>query len=132
MTETTDLLYAIVGIAMKVQDQLGRSHPEEVYHSMLESHLRKAGHAVLHKPKLTLRDAQGNWIKTYEPDLRVASNGASVLVELKATPTRLSSASQRQADAYLSISDEDEATLLLNFGRYPLEQLRIYRRRSRR
>ena len=130
MSETTDLLYEIVGEAMSIQRERGPAHVESVYHDLLAARLRVKGHQVNYKPSLWLQDDLGNYIKKYQPDLRVSTAGTSVLVELKASQSHLSDANQRQARAYLSVSTQDEAVLLLNLGLIPFEHKRIYQRRS--
>lgn len=127
-----DLLYEIAGIAMSIQREKGCSHNEAVYHDWLAARLHLHGYQVDFKPTIVVSDDLGNCIKKYQPDLRVHVGDISVLVELKATHTRLSVADQRQADAYLSVSPEDEAVLLVNFGRFPFEQKRVYQRHNRR
>ena len=130
MTVTTDLLYEIAGEAMSIQREKGPDHVESVYHDLLAARLRMKGHKVEYKPSIWMKDDLGVYIKKYQPDLRVHQQEVSVLVELKASATHLSPADERQARAYLSVSPQDEAVLLLNFGHKPFEQKRVYQHRS--
>ena len=113
----TELRFKIVGVAIKTLDRLGIAHSEEVYDSIFRVDLEKAGFDVTNKPKLLLKDANGKVVKTYLPDLRVRHKGLSVLVELKADPQGLQASHKRQAEAYLSSSQKDQAVFLINFGR---------------
>ena len=127
-TPFSTLRYDIFGVAMRLQDALSTAHPEDVYHKALAARLRKDGFQVQVTPPLHVRDASGNIIKTYRPDLRVQRDGIVVLVELKAETGKLQPSHKRQAKAYLSVDKEARAALLINFGRKPLERAVIYRK----
>lgn len=129
MSELTDLLYELTGIAMKLQTELGRYHQEEVYHRMLRTRLEKNGYVVFSRPKIVLLDDNKNVVKAFYPDLRVKTQNFSVLIEIKSDPKGIQVSDKRQAQSYLSISPMDEAILILNFATNPFGQDRAYQRR---
>lgn len=130
-SKTTNLCYAIVGVAMHLQNRLGVDHSEDVYDPMYLADLRKAGFKVTDKPRLEVIDAFGEVIKVYRPDFRVSRNGISVLVEIKSDPDGLRSSYDRQAGAYLHVSPKDRVALLINFAIKPLQHKIISRKKQR-
>ncbi len=131
MTALNDTLYNLVGEAITIQKGLGDAHQEIVYHKMLLTRLRKAGYKVDDRPKVKIRDEAGKVIKTYRPDIRAKDGDVHVLIEIKADPGGLQPSHRRQVRAYLSVSPDDQAGLLINFGEWPLGQERIYPKRKR-
>jgi GxxExxY protein len=131
MSALNDTLYNLIGEAITIQKELGDAHQEIVYHKMLLTRLRKAGYKVEDRPKIKIHDEAGNVIKTYRPDIRVKDEDVHVLIEIKADPGGLQSSHHRQVRAYLSVSPDDQAGLLINFGEWPLGQERIYPKRNR-
>ena len=115
-TPFSKLRYAVVGVAMKLQNRIGRDHEESVYHKMLLTDLQQAGYAVEDRPRLHLCDAQGKRVATYVPDLRLTHGEITLLLELKAEPGGLQASHRRQARRYLKTDTEARAALLLNFG----------------
>lgn len=81
---------------------------------------------------MLLKDAFGKVVKNYRPDLRVCREEISVLVELKADPCGIQKSHQRQAQAYLSVAKQDQAVLLINFARNPLEYQDVFRKDIKR
>jgi len=132
MTDLNGLLYQVTGIAMGLHVQLGAHHDEMVYHRMLLNRLRKKGYEVEDRPRIKLLNDDGEPVKTYIPDLRVRCEGVQALIELKADAKGFQAADFDQAYAYLSVSDEDEAVQLLNFGTFSLGHERVYQRSGRR
>jgi len=130
MSDLTDLLYALTGISMGLHNELGCDHQEEVYHRMLRTRLEKAGYKVTTRPQLTLLDDNHRVVRKFYPDLRVHSKNLQVLLEIKADPKGIQASDLRQARSYLSISQNDEAVLVLNFGTETLGQERAYQHRA--
>jgi len=128
-SKLSKLCYRINGVAMELQNRIGVDHAEDVYDSMYLADLQKAGFEVMDKPRLEVVDANGEVIKVYRPDFRVASNGISVLVEIKADPNGLLASYERKARAYLSVSKQDKVIMLINFAVYPLQHITISRKK---
>ena len=110
------LRFDVIGLAMKVQNRLGRDHAERVYHQAFLTDLRNAGYAVEDRPAVRLPDANGKTIATYIPDMRLTRDGITVLLEIKSDPGGLQESHRRQARAYLSADKTSRAVLLINFG----------------
>ena len=126
-----DLLYQITGVAIEIQKDKGDAHTEKVYHRLLLAELAIAGFEVENHPRLVVKDAYGEPVQTYYPDLRARKSGCQALVELKACKGSFDASDYRQARSYLSVSPDDQAILLLNFGEWPLGKERYYQRRER-
>ncbi len=126
-SKLTNLCYEINGVAMDLQNRLDVDHAEDVYDRLFLAELELAGFKVTDKPKLKITDANKYIIKVYQPDFRVRRNGISVLVEIKADPDGLMPSYERKAWAYLSVSKQDRAILLINFAVKPLQWKRLER-----
>jgi GxxExxY protein len=116
ITEFSSFRFDIIHVAIALQDRLGTAHAEKVYHRTLLAALRKAGFKVQDQPELKLADAYGKVIQRYRPDLRVQRGEFSIFVEIKADPNGLQESYIRQAKSYLSTSQADRATMLINFA----------------
>lgn len=106
-----DEVYAVVGAAMVVYNELGPGFLEAVYHEAMEIELRLrripfVSHALL---TVTYKDVVLN--KRYEADLVVYDQ---LIVELKAM-TQLTSVEQSQLLNYLKITGH-QVGVLINFG----------------
>jgi GxxExxY protein len=116
-TPFSNLRFAVIGIAMKLQNRLGTAHKEQVYHKMFLAELQQAGYSVESEPQLQIRTATGDVAATYRPDFRLVHEAATLLIEIKADPDGLQTSHRRQAQAYLSVDQDARAVLLINFAR---------------
>jgi GxxExxY protein len=106
-----DEVYAIVGAAMEVYNQLGCGFLEAVYQEALEIELASRGIAYISQPQLEIAYKGQVLRKTYIPDLVACGK---VIVEIKAIEL-LTSREISQLINELKCSTF-EVGLLLNFG----------------
>jgi GxxExxY protein len=109
-----DEVYAIVGAAFEVYNELGTGFLESVYQEALEIELRSRGISFLSQPKLKITYKGQLLQKEYAPDLIVMD---SVIVELKALD-QLTPREEAQVINYLKATGK-KVGLLINFGSHP-------------
>lgn len=106
-----DEVYAVVGAAMEVYNELGPGFLEAVYHEAMEIELERRGIPYQSRARLQIRYKGRILKKEYEADL--ISHG-QLLIELKAL-SRLSSQEEAQLLNYLKATGQ-RVGLLINFG----------------
>lgn len=113
----TKMKYDIIGVSKGLYYRFGPDHQEELYDADFPVALEEAGFEVIDKPKIEVLNARGEHLKFYYPDFRVRKDDMQMLVELKADPKGILQSYIRQARAYLRVSKEDAAILIINFAR---------------
>ena len=106
-----DEVYAIIGAAMEVYNNLGHGFLEAVYHEALEMELAERGIPFIHQPSIMVVYKGKPLAKSYAPDL-VAYD--KIVIELKAM-NHLSSVEESQLINYLKATNY-KLGLLINFG----------------
>ena len=106
-----DEVYAVVGAAMEVYNELGAGFLEPVYQEALEIELTERGVPFEAQKELRIRYKGRLLKKTYQVDMIVFGK---VIVELKALD-HLTSREESQVLNYLNATDL-EVGLLINFG----------------
>jgi len=118
---SADLTYQILGLAMKVRDDLGPGHREAVYHNALRA--RFSGNLdFADEPLIAVVDENSNTVFEYKPDFLVADE---VIVEIKAHSEPLTRNEVAQVLDYFAATD-CKVGLLINFGRQRLEWRRLF------
>lgn len=121
MTKEYDLAGKVIGLAMRVHNELGAGYLENVYENALEIELREAGMRYTRQQPLVVI-YRGHNVGEFKADFLVED---SLVVELKAVQT-LSPAHEVQVVNYLSGTKKEEG-LLLNFGSQKLEFKKKFR-----
>lgn len=109
-----DEVYAIIGAAFEVYNELGPGFLESVYQEAMEMELRARGILFLSQPKLQVAYKNQPLQKEYVADLIVFD---SVIVELKALD-QLAPREEAQLINYLKATRK-KVGLLINFGSHP-------------
>ena len=116
-----DISHKVIGWAMKVHNDLGPGHREEVYHNALRERL-KQDLTFADEPILYVQDELGNVLLELKPDFAVEDK---IIVELKAHVQPLNNDELAQVFDYFAASEYSLA-LLFNFGRPRLEWKRLF------
>ena len=116
-----DITAKIIGMAIKVHNDLGSGHREAVYHNALRERL-KLEFAFESEPILYVVDELGNVLLELKPDFVVEGK---VIVELKAIKHPLTNDDFAQVMDYFAASEYSVA-LLFNFARPRLEWKRLF------
>jgi len=106
-----DEVYAVVGAAMAVYNELGPGFLEAVYHEAMEIELARRNIPFESHAPLTVRYKDVILHKRYEADIVAYGQ---IVVELKAL-ARLTSTEQAQLINYLKVTGH-RVGLLINFG----------------
>ncbi len=109
-----DEVYAIMGAAFEVYNELGAGFLEPVYQEALELELRLRGIEFLSQPKLQITYKEHPLQKEYVADLIVFK---TIIVELKALD-QLSGREESQLLNYLKVTQK-KVGLIINFGSHP-------------
>ena len=116
-----DVTHAIIGVAMRVHNELGPGHREEVYQQAMVRLLPDRGLEVVEQVPVQVA-LDGDDLLTYYLDLLVERE---VIVELKAFSHPVTNDDLAQVIDYLAATGHPVA-LLLNFGRARLEFRRVF------
>lgn len=116
-----DLVGQIIGMAMKVHNELGPGFLESVYQNALMLELREAGHKAEPEKNITVK-YRATVVGTFAADLLVDDQ---LIIENKAIQ-KLAIAHEVQLVNYLTATGMDEG-LLLNFGGLKLEYKKKFR-----
>lgn len=116
-----DLTYRIIGLAMKVHNELGYGFKEEVYERALEVELNRAGIEPNRQYEVFV-DFKGERVATFYLDL---FPNQQVVVEIKAFSHQLTNDELAQVINYLKATGAPVG-LLFNFGRRRLQYWRVF------
>ncbi len=114
-----DLAYKIIGIAMKVHNQLGHGFLEKVYENAMMVLFRKEGIRALQQAALTVRFL-GEVVGDYYADILIDDK---IIVELKSVD-KITGVHRAQAINYLKATGL-ELAIILNFNKEKLEYERL-------
>lgn len=121
MNKQYDLAGKVIGLAMKVHNELGSGYVEQVYENALEIELREAGLQYARQHALAVH-YRGHVVGEFKADFLVEND---LVVELKAVQS-LVDAHEVQVVNYLSGTKKEEG-LLINFGDRKLEFKKKFR-----
>ena len=119
-TPHDDLTYKIIGLAMKVHNELGPGLPEEAYQKAMAILLAEEGAHCDYEFAIEIT-FRGRVVSRFELDLVVDQK---VILELKAVAA-LAPVHEQQTLTYLAASGL-EVALLINFGASRLEYKRLF------
>ncbi len=117
-----DITRYIIGVAMKVHQELGPGFQEHIYHRAMEIALPKVSFEVESEKEFDV-SFQNEWVGTFRVDLFI---NKVVIVELKAVCGEMPKLFYTQTISYLKASGV-EVGLILNFGNRELEFKRVAR-----
>lgn len=120
-----DEVYAIIGAAMEVHNQLGVGFLEPVYQEAMEIELSSRSITFMPQPEIQIHYKDRDLNKTYRADFLVFNE---IIVEIKAIDG-LSGHEESQLLNYLKAT-RLELGLLINFGGNKLEWKRMVRTKS--
>ena len=122
MYKEADLTGKIIGIAIKIHNEIGPGFPEKIYHKAMVNTLTKNGHIVeSEKEYKVIYNTES--VGLFRLDLVVDQK---IVVELKAVAGEMPKIFQAQTISYLKASGL-EIALLINFGHTNLETKRLAR-----
>lgn len=112
--KSSDPVYDIIGVAMKVQNTLGAGASLGQYRQALLNKLRALEYKVAYADVIPVVDEDGVALVKLRPDFWIAP--LKLLIKVVKTRRSMGYAHAEEARKYLRYKDDAEAVLLLNFG----------------
>ncbi len=120
MYKESDLTRRIIGVAMKIHQEIGPGFPEKIYHQAMILALQDESAQFESEKEFDVFYVK-RWVGTFRVDLLVENK---VIVELKAVCGEMPDLFKTQTISYLKASGI-EVGLLINFGNRNLEIKRL-------